>query len=254
MEIPTLHESRRGCGYRKPGGLYLVSGRTMEVCGLLPIVLDVCPTCNAGIKPTRGFTWVDADKLLDAAGVPADGPAIPYIRPHGTDEHTVGCPLARPVGRAGLIWIGEAFYATPAAFMDEAEQMGVSRRIPAVPKDFQVGQTLVLLAHRKGTSVECDCTSRENTADGVVRSKGQKVGDLVSVTTGGWPPEPDCEECLGTGRAPQPAIFTAFIPKAVEYVVKGDEPEEELERMVKRGIRPVKVEPAEETLAVGEGS
>jgi len=224
MEIPVLHEPKRGCGFRKAGGLYLVSEGTMEECDLLPIRLTVCPVCGEGMKPARGWTWIDADKLIEP-------------RPHGpTERHDARCPLAHPIGRAGLIWIGESFYPTTSSFMAEAEQMGVSRRIGAVPKDFEPGKTLVLLAHRKATTKACDCT----------------LNKVVATYT--KDPERDCEDCAGSGRSAVPAIFTAFLPKAVEYVVKGDETEEELERLVERGLRPVKVEPVEETLDLGNAA
>ena len=54
-----------------------------------------------------------------------------------------------PMGRVGLIWVGEKFYPTPQDFCAEAEKMGISRRIPAVPNDFVLGETWVWLAHRK---------------------------------------------------------------------------------------------------------
>src|SRR5207302_7622776 len=52
-------EAKRGCGYRKIGGLYFVGGGRGVACDRLPIPLDICPTCGHGIKQTRGFTWVD---------------------------------------------------------------------------------------------------------------------------------------------------------------------------------------------------
>ncbi len=48
-----------------------------------------------------------------------------------------------------------------------------------------------------------------------------------------------------------PGVFFACRPHGFEYVVTGEETEEELERYVKRGIQPVRderVEPAQETL------
>jgi hypothetical protein len=118
-------ESRRACGYRKVGGLYLCSGGLGAPCCKLPIPLQICPTCNGGIKQTRGFQWID--------------PA-PWLRGACTDKDL--CPAANPetLGeRVGLIWIGAQFYPTPASFMTEAEAMGVSRRITAVPRTFKFG-------------------------------------------------------------------------------------------------------------------
>lgn len=42
-----------------------------------------------------------------------------------------------------------------------------------------------------------------------------------------------------------PAVFTMFVPKLVEYVISGDETEEELEKLVARDILPVHVQRAE---------
>ena len=44
------------------------------------------------------------------------------------------------------------------------------------------------------------------------------------------------------------AVFTLFRPTAVEYVVRGDETDTELERLVERGLQPVRVERAERPL------
>jgi hypothetical protein len=66
MNIETRVESKRGCGYRKPGGLYLVSGGFAKTCYKLPIGLTVCPCCNQGIKPARGFTWISAEFIKDS--------------------------------------------------------------------------------------------------------------------------------------------------------------------------------------------
>src|SRR5947208_1909086 len=120
---------------------------TCEACGercpLLPIALDVCPTCHAGIKPTRSWTWID-------------GVAITHVTEHGTLEHRAVCVLQPGnvvrLRRAGLIWIGERYYKTADDFTVEAARMGVSRRIPAVPRDFELGVTWVLLAHRKAVA------------------------------------------------------------------------------------------------------
>ncbi|MDI6854017.1 MAG: hypothetical protein QME75_10510 [Deltaproteobacteria bacterium] len=197
-------ERKRGCGFRKPGGLYLVAPGDAEPCCKLPLKLDVCPTCHAGVKPTRGWTWVDGDALLG----------------HITcqDDYKDGrCPASRPMGRVGLLWVGEKFYPTPADFNREAADLGISRRIPALPKGFSLGETWVFLAHRKAVY----------------------LGHSGLASEYGGPEE----------HFYAPAIFRIFKPAAVEYVVRGDETPEQLQRLIDRGITPVKVVPAEEAEA-----
>ena len=60
-----------------------------------------------------------------------------------------GCPLdGRFDGRFGIMWVGEKHYS-PEEFTQEAEARGVSKRISAVPKGLELGQTWVLFAHKK---------------------------------------------------------------------------------------------------------
>jgi hypothetical protein len=59
------------------------------------------------------------------------------------------CPLGGPIGRCGLIWIGEKFYATPLEWTLEARSQGVSRRLPNIPNGVEIGKTWVLVAHRR---------------------------------------------------------------------------------------------------------
>jgi hypothetical protein len=313
-DTPTIEvrvEGKRGCGYRKPGGLYLVAGKPNAPCGRLPIPLDVCPCCHNGIKPTRGWTWVQpkplfAVKPCSFAAAPTEVPdwlklsdrrpdqpydgnerlvhndgrwaVVEYIEStprrgqlvktglklyrvvDKTEPHILHidatslqravehidtlkrpsafrapdmpklellhqtCPLADEnlPERAGLLWIGGAFYKTPGAYMEEAAQMGLSRRISAIPKDFKVGETWVLLAHREcipdgtGMTGECDCgtpTGLDQHADG----------------------------CAVFEPRFKPGIFTMFMPERIEYVVKGTETDDEIESLVSRGITPVKV-------------
>jgi len=183
MEIRNSYEKARGCGFRKKGGVYFVAPSLGQICPALPYKLEICPACGGGIKPARGWTWVNAKMLF------------PRIECGICNE----CFVREE--EAGLIWIGEKFYKTPAEFLEEAKIMGVSRRIKAVPRGFQLGQTYVLLAHRK---------------------------------------------CIPENNELKPGIFTAFKPKAIEYIVKGEETEEQLEAIVKRGIDLVNVIPIKE--------
>jgi hypothetical protein len=120
----------------KIGGLYLCSDGLGAPCCKLPILLHVCPTCNGGVKQTRGWQWIDPR---------------PWLKSECTNAG-FGCPAANPemLGeRVGLLWIGEQFYPTPSSFSKEAAEMGVSRRITAIPRGFKVGETWVFVAHPK---------------------------------------------------------------------------------------------------------
>jgi len=130
-------EPRRGCGYRKVGGLYIVSGGLGDPCCKLPILLKVCPTCGGGVKQTRGWTWIDPR---------------PWLKGPCSREAFINCPAASAEAmgdRVGLLWIGEKFYPTPAFFVEEANRLGISRRITAIPRGFKVGEHWVFLAHPK---------------------------------------------------------------------------------------------------------
>jgi hypothetical protein len=136
--VEVRHDKKRGCGWRKAGGLYLVSDGPMQPCGKLPIPLAVCPTCHGGIKPTRSWTWIDADALL--ANRACDFKA----------DACLGCGLARSTfGKVGLLWVGGKFYPSPSDWTNEALRQGVSRRIPALPRGFNLGTTWVFIAHRE---------------------------------------------------------------------------------------------------------
>ncbi len=214
--IRTSVEGPRGCGFRKGGGIYLVSGGLSEPCPKLPIELHVCPTCGSGVKQARGFTWILPDPLLDPGA-------------HGSPSHDLVCPLGHRMTeeywahgeRAGLIWIGTVFYPTPESFMAEAQAMGVSRRISAVPRDFKVGETWIALAHSRAIPGECEH---------------------------GAPAELPCASCVGGTSAGEwrGGVITFFKPTAIEYVIKGDESEDELDALEARGFDLVKVVRAEQ--------
>lgn len=205
--MATIHDRKeraRGCGFRKPGGIYLVAPELGHPCGKLPLALTRCPCCDAGIKPSRGWTWIDSGPLFSRQ--------VCTFR-CGEDHPTAaalgvllrgGCALGQPdaVGRAGLLWVGEQFYPSPRAFCAEADDMGISRRISKVPRGFELGKTWVMLAHRLTIPVQED----------------GEPGFL-------------------------PGIFRAFLPQRIEYVVKGTETELELERLEKRGFTLVRVTP-----------
>lgn len=184
--IVDVFERPRGCGYRQPGGIYLRTDALGQPCAKLPIELTVCPCCHAGIKPSRAWTWIDGDQIC-RTGQPCEP----------------DCVLGTPgLGRAGLLWIGGGHYERPEDWSREAETMGVSRRIPAVPRDFKLGETYVLVAHRE------------------------------AIDRGAEKPE---------GERFAPAIFHVFRPMRIEYVVRESDGADKLRRLADRGFTLVNV-------------
>jgi hypothetical protein len=185
-------EAKRGCGYRKVGGLYMVGGGIGIPCDRLPFELGVCPCCSQGIKQARGWTWIDVAKLFQ--GYHADCACHQF------------CPLCtnpESMGRAGLLWIGEKFYKTPAQFIKEGIELGFSRRIKAVPQGFKVGETYVMLAH------------------------GSAIDEVVS-------------NGLSTTHKFKPGIFYAWLPQHLEKIMKeSTRGTEEIDALAKRGITPI---------------
>jgi len=195
-------EARRGCGYRKVGGLYMVSGGAGVPCDRLPIPLDVCPVCSHGFKQARGWTWVDLFGLVGGDH-------------EGCGDKFQPCPLCqnvKEVGKAGLLWIGEKFYKTPADFMREGRELGFSRRIRALPRGFRIGETYVLLAHSQ-----------------TIQKLEPKVfeGDQALL-----------DEQFDLVY--KPGIFTLWRPTAVEKILaESMRGSEEVQRLEEQGVRPV---------------
>lgn len=228
MTINTItNEAKRGCGYRKEGGLYLMSGGPEADCGKLPLALDRCPCCGAGIKFARGWTWVNG-KLLFADRKCSIAGSMPQV----LGEGCCGCVLGNPPEKMGLVWVGEKFYPTPADFLKEGMAQGVSRRVNTIPHDFKLGETWILFAHMKAVTKTCpDCNGKGANAD----------HDAMLLGPGGVTVEVPCKKCEGTGEVKGPAIFGCFHPTRIEYIVKADDDEEKLAGLEKRGITLVKL-------------
>jgi len=163
-------EQRRGCGYRKIGGLYLCGSAFGAPCCKLPIELHVCATCNGGIKQTRGWQRIDPQ---------------PWLRGECTEVEQT-CPVANPgrLGdRVGRLWIGARFYSTPVDFMTEATVMGISRRITAVPRGFKLGETWVFLAHPRLKQTTDPSTGEIQWIGGVFQIfKPNRIEKIVTAT------------------------------------------------------------------------
>lgn len=185
-------EAKRGCGFRKVGGIYLVAGGAWASCDRLPLEVFACPVCGEGVHFPRSPRKVDPKRLFGQH----------YELAGCTCPDT--CQVCNPQEEvAYLLGVGAQY--TPESFMLEAQAMGVSKRVPAVPKELVLGKTWVYLVHRK------------------------------AIETGERDPE--------TGKMKyKMAIFAAFVPKAVEMPVWESElTEERKAALEKRGITPVPV-------------
>lgn len=189
-------ESARGCGFRKAGGKYLISPGAWASCGVFPIALENCPCCGAGIKFSRGFSWVSKQILGE---LKCKSEPCKHCSPFFNDD----------VKKMGLMWTGGKFYPTPADFLKESNMAGLSKRISTVPKELVIGETWILLAHKKAIVIYDE--------------EGKK--------------EPEFK----------PGVFAAFIPMGIEYIVTGKETEEELDAMEKRGFTLIDVVPDTES-------
>lgn len=210
-------EAKRGCGYRKVGGIYLVGGGIGVPCDRLPIQLDICSCCGQGIKQARGWTWVNVDKLIGGSHQVHPSKETAIVLPESARSmvwtlcnEAKTCPLCgRPqeMGRAGLLWIGESFYPTPQDFIREGIELGFSRRIRTVPRGFQPGETYVLLAHPKACTVE------------------ESLSDM-------FPDEMVTRQ--------KPGIFYVWLPQRIEKILlESQRDSDEIEDLRKRGITPV---------------
>lgn len=178
-------------------------------CDRLPYELVVCPTCGAGVKFSRGFTWLDWLKYAGAhEGCKEETPVITS----GTLDIGNPCPVCHPgfyPRPYGLLWVGQDY--TPETFVQEALQMGVSKRIAAIPRNLKLGETWVLFATKKAIA----------------------VAELVPGSEDLRPENFQYTEF-------KPAVFYAFRPQRLELLIwESEATEEKLAELEKKHITPV---------------
>lgn len=206
-------EARRGCGYRKVGGTYLVSGGAGFACGRFPLEIAPCPLCDHRPPFTRGIQKVTPKNVLHAS------PACKS----GNEVRCAVCPLGQALAAdtAGLMWVGDKFY-TPGEFSAEAAKLGVSKRIPSIPKWLEIGKTWVFLAHEKAITETClTCNGTRSI-----------VGDEGHLD--------NCEVCED-GRIYKPAVFFAFVVDRVERIIPDTMPEAQRAKLREQGLTLVEV-------------
>jgi len=153
-------EQERGCGFRKIGGVYLVSDGGSMACDGLPVELSPCSDCGYEIHQARSMQPIHAGYLASK------------MRGHKCKEDFAGCPLCyyaeeyadefamTPEERKAqevqvpkvffIMYVSKEFY-TPESFIDEARTQGISKRIApdSLPRGFKVGVDWVFLAHQE---------------------------------------------------------------------------------------------------------
>ncbi len=203
-------EQIRGCGFRKVNALYIVGEYISSPCDRMPFPLTTCPVCGQGIKVSRGFTEVNPYRL--------------WGNHQDCEDRFRPCFLCDPQDQpAYIMLVGEKYY-TPESFIDEARRLGVSKRIPFIPKELKLGETVVYLAHNKACEVKVAPALQEAMA--LVEANQTKQPRLLETERK--------EKRLG--------IFCAFIPKRVEKLIwEKDATPEELKKLEKRGITPVPI-------------
>lgn len=204
-------ESKRGCGFRKVGGLYLVGDYIPIACDRLPYPLDVCPVCGAGIKVGRGMTAINPLHLF---GRHSDC----------TDKHHP-CFICDPTEDIAYIMrVGEKYYPTPEDFIREGIAQGFSKRIAQIPHEFVLGETIIYLAHIKACVV--------NVPVAVQQAEAMLEGDNK---------QPRLLEAAKIQH--KTGLFGAFIPQRIEKLYWQNEldnmSKDDLAKLQKRGITPV---------------
>ena len=199
----------RGCGWRKVGGLYLCGSYVSVSCDRLPYVLATCPVCGGGIKVSRGFTRINPYRLFGSH--------------QDCKDQSASCFMCQPRDDAAFIMgVGEKYYKTPDDFTREAWEVGVSKRIPFVPKELKLGETVIYLAHPKACKVREPVAMQQAMA--ILEEARTKQPRLLETEK--------VEKSLG--------IFNAFIPQRIEKLIwESQATPDELEKLEKRGIKPV---------------
>jgi hypothetical protein len=143
-------EEKRGCGYRRVGGIYLVSGDVWGDCDRLPFPVTHCLACHGGIKFPRAPTEINPINLFGQHKLCTESE-------HDWGAPAGSCRCCQPTDEvAYILGVGKGFYKTPRAYMDEAMRLGVSKRIPAIPSNLVVGKTWVYLIHNEALFTQDD--------------------------------------------------------------------------------------------------
>jgi hypothetical protein len=156
--VIVKYREERGCGLRKPGGLYLCGMGTARICDRGFLIINACPVCGERPRFTRGIAKIDFVELF-GEHKPAFGECKDPIT-------CATCYPSRDVNHY-LMWVGRDY--TMTSFVDEAISMGVSKRISKVPSDFVLGRDWVYLARKsvKAKDLGIKLDGRKRVVDGI---------------------------------------------------------------------------------------
>lgn len=112
----TVNVQKRGCGWPKEGGFYVMGGGKPLVCFALPVTLVPCECCNQMPKFARCPTPVTAEYIKNLF--------------YGKDGEFCGptCHACVSGKRYWISWVGSDY--TTETFCREVNVQGMSRRIP----------------------------------------------------------------------------------------------------------------------------
>lgn len=225
--IVDVYDQKRLCGWRHPG-FYITSKAMSRECGKFPLALAPCDCCGLQVKLTRGLQKVNVHNLFAKADC---------------DSDRIFCRLclANRTEWGYLIGIGHKHYKHHQLFESEAMEQGVSKRIAfPLPRDFKVGESVVLLGHPKVFVDLVPESTIELPVPEIDEDAPQKALPMID------------GNALTTGRMIAkdiPAVIMAFIPERVEYVVGGSEPLSFLQTLFDQGVTLVNVHRVEEKQA-----
>jgi len=204
-----MPEIERGCGFRKVGAIYLVGEGLSTSCDMLPMKLEPCQCCGFRPSFSRNFQKLNSEYVNQRATIHFASEACTCLQAKPT------CPLCFPLktDSFGLMFVSSKAY-TPENFIKEAKMIGVSKRIPEIPKGIRLNETWILLAYSK------------------------------------YPFHPKTEfEETGLKAEPklEPAVFYAFKPARIEMLIwKMDVRPKIIAYLEKKGITPIIIEEGSE--------
>lgn len=133
--IIRMKQIKRGCGFRRIGGTYVVgeiptvSFNKSQICPNLPLNIPECPTCGHTIPFFRSIKKINPLELF-----------LPPVN-KCKDKNCPFCNI--PGERAWIMWVGKKYYTTDT-FINEAITTGVSKRVPFRPEGFKDGDWVYL--------------------------------------------------------------------------------------------------------------